>query len=122
MVCRSAPKVAMHTLQCTILATFVFLTTNAVAQPSAKPKQPSPPPQNKAPTFRKVLSVPAGSKDDFKHAVVGVSNELKSLFSRNFIVSGGKNARSSGLHLWTFDAKNPKRTRVGDGTESGFGG
>ena len=110
----------MNILQFTILATFVFLTTNAVAQQPAKPKQPSPPPRNEAPTFRKVLSVPAGSKDDFKHAVVGVSNELKSLFSRNYIVTGGKNVRSSGLHLWTLDAEQAKRTKVGDGTEFGF--
>ena len=110
----------MNKLQCTILATFVFLATNAVAQQPAKPKQPSSPPQNETPTLRKVLSVPTGSKHDFKHAVVSVSNEQNSLFSRNYIVTGGENVWPSGLHLWTLDAKHPKRTKVGDGTVFGF--
>lgn len=110
----------MKTLQLKILAILLLLTSIAVAQRPAQPRQVAPRPPKESPIFRKVLSVPAANKDDFKHAVVGVSNELMSAFTRNYIVTGGRNVRSSGLHLWTLDAKKPKRTKVGDGTEFGF--
>jgi len=81
------------------------------------------PDQKPAPVeFRKVLTMPAENHNDFRHAVIAVSNEQKSLFSRNLIVTDREDpkANSSGLHLWSLGLDKPKRTKLGDSTTFGF--
>lgn len=73
-----------------------------------------------APTFRKTQSIVTDSTTDFRYAVLAVSTEQQALLSRNYIVSRGEKAESSGLHIWHFDGDKTKRTQIGDGTQFGF--
>ncbi len=86
---------------------------------AAPPPRPDPKP---APLeVRKVLSMATDKPNDFRHAVIAVSNEHKSLLSRNLIVGDRDDpkANSPGLQLWTLGEK-PKRTTLGDSTTIGF--
>jgi len=99
----------------------------ALAQPGANPARPPvavvPAPEQKedAAEFRAVMAAPAATKDDFKFAVLAVSNDQKALLSRNYIVTGGNpNVSSSGLHLWSLAGEKSKRTSLGDSVTIGF--
>lgn len=86
-----------------------------VPQPPADPK-PAPL------EFRKVLTMPAAKENDFRHAALAVSNEQKSVWSRNLTITdqADPKATTSGLHLWTLTPDQPTRTRLGDSTTFGF--
>jgi hypothetical protein len=89
----------------------------AVAAPAPKPDQKTAPLE-----VRKVMSMATDKPNDFRHATIVVSNEHKSLWSRNLIVTDRDDpkATTSYLHLWTLDGEKSKRTNLGDSTTIGF--
>jgi RNA polymerase sigma factor (sigma-70 family) len=92
------------------------------ARPVAAVPAPKSDPKATPVQVRKVLSMATDKPNDYRHATIAVSNEQKSVWSRNFIVKDISDPKSttSGLHLTTLDGEKPKRTHLGDSTTFGF--
>jgi RNA polymerase sigma factor (sigma-70 family) len=91
-------------------------------RPAVAAPAPQPDPGAAPLAVRKVLSMATDQPNDFRHATIAVSNEQKSVLSRNLIVTDRDDplASSSGLHLWTLGGEKPRRTHLGDSTTIGF--